>query len=132
MDFYRPNIMFIRNQKNIERKLFNELLDSVKLTNECSVTENWLLSNMTRVEMSKLTVEEKTERIRLQKHRSYKKWKESRKKKVRDLNKKFRENNRETDFLGVRRIKTNKPTDYYIYIFLLITTRIILVSNHRI
>ena len=95
MDFYRPNIMFIRNQKNIERKLFNELLDSVKLTNECSVTENWLLNNMTRVEMSKLTVEEKTERIRLQKHRSYKKWKESRKKKVIDLNKKFRENNPE-------------------------------------
>tara|TARA_R110000765_G_scaffold171286_1_gene276201 strand:+ start:186 stop:353 length:168 start_codon:yes stop_codon:yes gene_type:complete len=45
--------------------------------------------------MSKLTVEEKTERIRLQKHRSYKKWKESRKKKVIDLNKKFRENNPE-------------------------------------
>tara|TARA_R110002124_G_scaffold190832_1_gene358288 strand:+ start:226 stop:519 length:294 start_codon:yes stop_codon:yes gene_type:complete len=87
--------MFIRNQKNIERKLFNELLDSVKLTNECSVTENWLLNNMTRVEMSKLTVEEKTERIRLQKQRSYKKWKESRKKKVIALNKKFRENNPE-------------------------------------
>tara|TARA_R110000851_G_scaffold113658_2_gene238440 strand:+ start:226 stop:519 length:294 start_codon:yes stop_codon:yes gene_type:complete len=87
--------MFIRNQKNIERKLFNELLDSVKLTNECSVTENWLLSNMTRLQMSKLTVEEKTERIRLQKHRSYKKWKESRKKKVIALNKKFRENNPE-------------------------------------
>ena len=63
------------------------------------IYNDWLSSKMTRSELNELTVEERKERLRLQKQKHNKKhnkkYYEENREKVADINKKYREENRE-------------------------------------